>query len=110
MLQLTLPDDHVVISVAAGVDIARIESIIGNDKNIIRVMPNTAISIGKSMTCIAANKKPKIKLFWLENIFNQLGTTMAIPEDLVQAATVICASGIAFWMRLCVLLRKELFN
>lgn len=92
--------DHVVISVAAGVDIARIESIIGSDKNIIRVMPNTAISIGKSMTCIAANKQAQDKVILAETIFNQLGTTMAIPEDLVQAATVICASGIAFWMRL----------
>lgn len=92
--------NHVVISVAAGVDIARIEGILGKDKNIIRVMPNTAISIGKSMTCIAANDKAQDKVALAQNIFNQLGTTMVIPEDLVQAATVICASGIAFWMRL----------
>ena len=92
--------NHVIISVAAGVDIARIEGIIGNDKNIIRVMPNTAISIGKSMTCIAANVKAQDKVAMAQTIFNQLGTTMVIPEDLVQAATVICASGIAFWMRL----------
>ncbi len=92
--------EHVIISVAAGVDIARIEGIIGSDKNIIRVMPNTAISIGKSMTCIAANKQAQDKVDMAQTIFNQLGTTMVIPEDLVQAATVICASGIAFWMRL----------
>lgn len=95
-----ITQDHVVMSVAAGVDIARIESIIGNDKNIIRVMPNTAISIGKSMTCLAANLKGQSQMALAQNIFNQLGTTMVIPEDLVQAATVICASGIAFWMRL----------
>lgn len=92
--------DHVVISVAAGVDIARIEGIIGNDKNIIRVMPNTAISIGKSMTCMASNNKAQDKVTMAQTIFNQLGTTMVMPEDLIQAATVICASGIAFWMRL----------
>ena len=92
--------NHVVISVAAGVDISRIENIIGSDKNIIRVMPNTAISIGKSMTCIAANEKGQDKVELAQKIFNQLGTTMVISEDLVQAATVICASGIAFWMRL----------
>ena len=95
-----ITDKHVIISVAAGVDIARIEGIIGSDKNIIRVMPNTAISIGKSMTCIAANVKAQDKVVMAQTIFNQLGTTMVIPEDLVQAATVICASGIAFWMRL----------
>jgi len=29
-----------------------------------------------------------------------LGKTMCIEEKLMQSATVICASGIAFWMRL----------
>jgi len=51
-----ITDNHVIMSVAAGVDTERIENILGVDKQIIRIMPNTAISIGKSMTCIAANK------------------------------------------------------
>ncbi|GAA4799464.1 pyrroline-5-carboxylate reductase [Litoribaculum gwangyangense] len=93
-------DQHVVMSVAAGFEISKIESIIGSDKNIIRVMPNTAISIGKSMTCLAANTKGESKMDLAKKIFNQLGTTMVIPEEHIQAATVICASGIAFWMRL----------
>jgi len=93
-------EKHTVISVAAGVGISRIENIIGSDKNIIRVMPNTAISIGKSMTCIAANDKAQERVSLAKDIFNQLGTTMVIPEEQIQAATVICASGIAFWMRL----------
>jgi pyrroline-5-carboxylate reductase len=63
-------------------------------------MPNTAISIGKSMTCLAANNKGQSKIELAKKIFNQLGTTMVIPEEQIQAATVICASGIAFWMRL----------
>ena len=95
-----ITDKHIIISVAAGVEIPRIEGIIGKDKNIIRVMPNTAISIGKSMTCIAANNKAQDKVGLAQEVFNQLGTTLVIPEDLIQAATVICASGIAFWMRL----------
>lgn len=92
--------NHLVMSVAAGVGISRIEDIIGTDKMIIRVMPNTAISIGKSMTCLASNNNAKPKMDMAKAIFNQLGTTMIIPEDQIQAATVICASGIAFWMRL----------
>lgn len=91
---------HMVISVAAGVEISKIESIIGSDKHIIRVMPNTAISIGKSMTCMAANEKAQNKVGLVQEVFDQLGTTLVISEDLIQAATVICASGIAFWMRL----------
>lgn len=95
-----ITEDHVIMSVAAGFEISKIEKIIGSDKNIVRVMPNTAISIGKSMTCIAANDKGQSKVELAQEIFNQLGTTMVIPEEQIQAATVICASGIAFWMRL----------
>lgn len=96
----SITKEHVVMSVAAGFSICKIESIVGSDKNIVRVMPNTAISIGKSMTCIAANEIGESKVDLAKDIFNQLGTTMVIPEDQIQAATVICASGIAFWMRL----------
>lgn len=96
----SITEDHIIMSVAAGFEISKIESIIGSNKNIIRIMPNTAISIGKSMTCLAANEKGQSKVELAKKIFNQLGTTMVIPEEQIQAATVICASGIAFWMRL----------
>lgn len=95
-----ITEKHIVMSVAAGVDTTRIETILGADKRIIRIMPNTAISIGKSMTCIAANKAGQADVPLAQDIFNQLGATMVMAEDLIQAATVICASGIAFWMRL----------
>jgi len=99
-VKATISTSHIVMSVAAGIGITRIENILGSNKNIIRIMPNTAISIRKSMTCIAANNSGKDKITVAEEIFNQLGTTMVISEDLMQAATVICGSGIAFWMRL----------
>ncbi len=92
--------NHIVMSVAAGVDTARMANSIGSDKKIIRVMPNTAISIGKSMTCIAANKAGQDSIPLAQDLFNQLGTTLVMAEDLLQAGTVICSSGIAFWMRL----------
>ncbi|MEW4924027.1 pyrroline-5-carboxylate reductase [Algibacter sp. 2305UL17-15] len=95
-----ITSNHVIMSVAAGVEISRIEKCIGSDKTIIRVMPNTAISIGKSMTCLAGNSKGIAKMDFAKGIFDLLGTTMVIPEEQIQAATVICASGIAFWMRL----------
>lgn len=91
---------HVIISVITGFGIAKMEEILGTDKSIIRSMPNTAISVGKSMTCICANQAGKSQIPLVESIFNRLGATIEIPEEQMQAATVICASGIAFWMRL----------
>jgi len=95
-----LGKNHVVMSVATGFSIKRIEGIIGDDKYIIRSMPNTAISVGRSMTCICANGLGKERIDIAKAIFNRVGHSLEIPEEQMQAATVICASGIAFWMRL----------
>ncbi|SFU37926.1 pyrroline-5-carboxylate reductase [Pustulibacterium marinum] len=95
-----LTEKHVLISVVTGFKIPKIEEIIGSDHFIIRAMPNTAISVGKSMTCICSNEKGKKRVNVALAIFNRLGTSIEIPEEQMRAATVICASGIAFWMRL----------
>ncbi|APZ47075.1 pyrroline-5-carboxylate reductase [Polaribacter reichenbachii] len=95
-----ITENHVIISVITGFSIDKIEAIVGHNKNIIRSMPNTAASVGQSMTCISANTKGKEKVSIAKTIFNSLGTSLEIPEEQLQAATVICASGIAFWMRL----------
>ncbi len=95
-----LTENHVVISTITGFSIARMESVIGSDHYIIRSMPNTAISVGKSMTCICSNELGKKRIDLAKAIFNRMGHSLEIPEEQMQAATVICASGIAFWMRL----------
>ncbi len=95
-----LTEKHVVISTITGFSIAKMESILGDDKFIIRSMPNTAISVGRSMTCICSNKAGKKRIDLATAIFNRMGHSLEIPEEQMQAATVICASGIAFWMRL----------
>ena len=95
-----LTEKHVVISTITGFSIAKMEAVIGSKHNIIRSMPNTAISVGQSMTCICSNEKGRKKIDLAKAIFNRMGHSMEIPETQMQAATVICASGIAFWMRL----------
>lgn len=95
-----LHENHVLISTITGFSIAKMAGIVGEDKFLIRAMPNTAIAVGKSMTCICSNGNGENRLKIAEAIFNKLGTSIAIPENKMQAATVICASGIAFWMRL----------
>ncbi len=95
-----LTEKHVVISTITGFSIAKMESILGKDKYIIRSMPNTAISVGKSMTCLCSNEAGTKRIDLAKAIFNRMGHSMEIPEEQMQAATVICASGIAFWMRL----------
>ena len=95
-----LTDKHVLISTITGYQIHQMEAIVGTDQFIIRAMPNTAIAVGESMTCLASNDKGMKRIKIAEAIFNRLGNSLVIPEHLMQAATVVCASGIAFWMRL----------
>lgn len=95
-----LHDNHVIISTITGFSIAKMEEILGTDRYLLRAMPNTAISVGRSMTCICSNEKGKKRLELTGAIFNRMGHTLVIPESQMQAATVICASGVAFWMRL----------
>ncbi|MBU79607.1 MAG: pyrroline-5-carboxylate reductase [Flavobacteriales bacterium] len=95
-----LNDKHVIISTITGFKISRIESVITSNYPIIRSMPNTAISVSKSMTCLCSNNKGNKRIDIASAIFNSLGTSTIIEEKHMQAATVLCASGIAFWMRL----------
>ncbi len=99
-LKYVLTKEHVIISVITGFSLGKIENVIGSKHFIIRAMPNTAIAVGKSMTCLCSNTNGEKRIKIAEAIFNRLGHTLAIPESQMQAATVVCASGIAFWMRL----------
>ena len=95
-----LNENHVLISAITGFSIPKIEAQLGSNNYIIRAMPNTAIAVGKSMTCLCSNEQGHKRIKVAQAIFNRLGHTMIIPESHMQAATVVCASGIAFWMRL----------
>ena len=99
-IESLLTERHVLISTITGYSISRIEGVVGKEQFLIRAMPNTAIAVGKSMTCLCSNTYGKKRIKIAEAIFNRLGTSIAIPETQMQAATVVCASGIAFWMRL----------
>lgn len=94
-----LRPDHVLVSTITGVSIQEIQDQIAIRIPIIRAMPNTAIAIGESMTCIAAADDAQAHLPEVEKLFQALGRTLIIEETLVQAATVLGASGVAFFMR-----------
>lgn len=94
-----VPEKHIVVSVVSGAGIKAIKERIGKNIQVIRAMPNTAISIQESMTCIAAETKTSPGLKATEEIFNQLGKTLIIDEELMIPATALAACGIAFFLR-----------
>lgn len=90
---------HVVLSVVSGASIKQIKSKIQKNVPVVRVMPNTAIAIQESMTCISTDEHDKEALEISKNIFDQLGKTVVIHEELMVPATALCACGIAFFFR-----------
>ena len=98
-LQPSLSPNQIVISVVSGVTCADIKEVIGNDKTVIRVMPNTAIAIGQSMTCIATDNATDAQIKAVTTMFETVGSVVLINEDLMTSATALCACGIAFFLR-----------
>jgi pyrroline-5-carboxylate reductase len=94
-----LSDSQLLVSVVSGVSIQNIADLVGKDLHVVRAMPNTAISIGESMTCIAALKRSKAKIAEVRKLFDTVGITMIINESQMTSATALCACGIAFFLR-----------
>lgn len=93
------PQRHVLVSVVTGISIDHILKAVGRKLAIIRAMPNTAIAIQESMTCLAAHEVTSEHLNYIEDLFNQLGRVVWIDEKLMDAATVLGACGTAYAMR-----------
>ncbi len=94
-----LTKDKILISVATGIYLETYENILGKDHVIFRSMPNTAASVEESLTCISGNSTEEIHLEKVKKIFNPIGETILINEELMNAATVIGACGIAYVLR-----------
>ena len=90
---------HVLVSVITGVWIKDIQEIVGSEFTLFRAMPNTAIAIRESITCICKHNASTEQVGYVADMFNQLGKTAFIEEKLMDAATVLGACGTAFAMR-----------
>ena len=93
------PKRHTLISVVSGATIGQIAELVGDEIAIVRAMPNTAISIGESMTCLAAPPGRADALRMAKVLFDAVGTTTQIDESMMEAATALSACGIAFFLR-----------
>jgi pyrroline-5-carboxylate reductase len=93
------PAEHVLVSTVTGVEISDIERMIGKPLPLIRAMPNTAIAVGESMTCLSYNERAREYMNRVKAMFDWVGETMIIKEDLMVPATSLCACGIAFFLR-----------
>ncbi len=90
---------HLMISVISGVSCQDIRKQLNQEVAVVRAMPNTAIAISASMTCIASDQATAAQIEQVKTIFNTVGITIQINEELMTSATALCACGIAFFLR-----------
>jgi pyrroline-5-carboxylate reductase len=93
------PGKHILISVATGVTISQIQDVIKISIPLFRAMPNTAANIKESITCICNKGANSEELALVKNLFDNIGTTIAIEEELMESATILGSCGIAYALR-----------
>ena len=84
-----------VISVAAGVTTATMESVVSNP--VVRAMPNTPALIGKGVTGISAGARVTAEhLASARSLFEVVGWALELPEGQIDALSTISGSGPAY--------------
>ncbi len=103
-----LSKKKLVISIAAGVTIKKISSIIGKDIPIVRVMPNMPALIGRGFSALTFSKRvDKSQARFARDIFGAIGDTVEVKEGQMDAITAISGSGPAYFFYLVELLIKN---
>ncbi len=94
-----LTGKKILISVVTGVTIGDMETVVGKKVPMFRAMPNTAIAIQESMTCISSKDAGTADVKYVNDLFSRLGKVVTIDEKLMEAATILGACGTAYAMR-----------
>ena len=87
-----------VISIAAGVRIGRIEKALGDRVPVVRVMPNSPALIGRGISAVAAGRAAgRQHLAVAEALFRGVGRVVRVPERWMDAVTAVSGSGPAYF-------------
>ena len=90
-------DGKIVVSIAAGKSISSMENIIGDDKKIIRTMPNTPALVNEGMSALCPNKNiedEELKI--VKGIFDSFGKSEVVGEYLIDSVIGVSGSSPAY--------------
>ena len=97
-------DEHLAkemeVSIAAGVTTKFIQSILGDDVRIVRVMPNTPALVLEGMSGVAGGKKAtKEDVDFVVKFLSNIGKAIQVDESQIDIVTAISGSGPAFYYK-----------
>jgi pyrroline-5-carboxylate reductase len=93
----SLEPDAIVVSVAAGVTTASIESALPESVAVLRAIPNTPSALGLGMTGVSAGSRAGTTDIELTRwVFGQVGEVMVVPEEKQDSFSAIAGAGPAY--------------
>jgi pyrroline-5-carboxylate reductase len=92
-----LVSDKVLISIAAGISVASMRDVLGENAKIVRTMPNVPALVGEAMVAVCnADNVSEEEMNIVRGIFDSIGKTAMLPEALINTATATNGSGPAY--------------
>lgn len=89
--------EKLIITVAAGITIEKMEYWLGEGYKIVRTMPNTPALVGEAISAVCANiNVNKEELEYVFNFFNSFGKSVELEEKDFHAFTALCGSSPAY--------------
>lgn len=96
-------NNQIILSIAAGVPLEKLKSLFPskNDQvaTIFRMIPNTAIDVLESFSCISSYNASADQEELIVKIFDELGRAMLVPETQLNAFMSLSSCGIAYAFR-----------
>ena len=89
--------DAIFVSMLAGTSLDRLAELLGAEKKIIRIMPNTPCAVGKGLTLVSANSRVTAEeLADFKALMAGSGLLDDLPEHLIDAASAVSGCGPAY--------------
>lgn len=86
-----------ILSIAAGIPLATLQSAAGPTVAVVRAMPNTPSLVGQGAAAISAGRAATdADMAWAEEILGSVGTVVRVPETELDAVTGLAGSGPAY--------------
>jgi pyrroline-5-carboxylate reductase len=90
-------NQHLIVSIAAGVSLAQIAAAVGPNRRLVRVMPNTPALVGSSASAYSSGGAASASdLQTVERFLGSVGRAIQVPEKLLDAVTGLSGSGPAY--------------